>query len=286
MSGYVLSEDFTVPIVEVVYRPHVRLSKRPAISSFRSAGYIFLQTWDKSSIKEELRIRIMLLSRRYEVLGIYEAAGGYEEILADPQRLIIAALRTNACAIAIARNASTGKLAPNKSDEALLKKAKEVTRLFNIDIWDYVIVSAKSFQSYRQDGRLGDSLINDGLVHEPEPIKIDVLKKTAKEIDISGLTSEDDVQSESAVTDGVHHLVNYLARLPSLLKGPVRHLKIMSATRGYTVQNDLFQDVYQHTSRIYLIGDWIAKTGLHCHDRIKVIPMHRLLIIAPEDKKE
>lgn len=85
------------------------------------------------------------------------------------------------------------------------------------------------------------------------------------------------------VADHMHQLINTLPNFPTLLKGQVRHLKIMSYTRGYTVQNDIYQNVYPSTSRIYLIGDWIAKTGLNCHDRIKVIPMDRLLIIAPDD---
>jgi DNA repair proteins len=316
MSGFVLSDDFVVPMVEIVYRPHVRLSKRPAISSFSSAGLIFYYSWNKESAGVAKALRIMLLGRAYEVLGIYELFDSVDAIVADPRKMLLAALRTNAYAICIARNDCGQGLTPNNSDTKLLNKAIQVARLFKIDVWDYVIVGKTEFFSFRKHGLLGNKLINDTLLPRAENTKIDFVKRVSQEIDISGIVAGDAtscpakdpskhfevsstqlIKSEkigettsaadiSSITNHLLDFVQTLSNRPSLLKGRVRRLKIMSATRGYTVQNELYQDVYMTTSRIYLIGDWIAKTGLNCHDRIKVIPMHRLLIIAPDENKE
>lgn len=300
MSGYDLSDDFVVPAIEVVYRPHVRFSKRPTISSFRSAGRIFFDTWDKGSIHDKQKVRVMLLSKAYQVLGIYELTGDVNAILSDPRKLILPALRTNAVAVCIARTHCSDDLSLDKADEKLLKKAIEIGKMFGIDVWDYVIIGSDRFFSCRQNNMLQTTFINDGLYDQSGNSKADFLKGQADEIDISRYSAEPGASfgdsqhvvgtrhdpNETIVTEHLQHLVDTLSKKPSLLKGRVRRLKIMSATRGYTVQNDLYQDVYMTTSRIYLIGDWIAKTGLNCHDRIKVIPLHRLLIIAPEDPKE
>jgi len=300
MSGYDLSDDFVVPVIEVVYRPHVRFSKRPAISSLQSAGWIFLDTWDKNSVCDKQKVRVMLLSKAYQVLGMYELTGDVNAILSDPRKLILPALRTDAVAICIARNRRFDDLSLDEADEKFLKKAIEIGKMFKIDVWDYVIVGKSRFFSCRQNNLLPPALINDRLHNQSGNSKADFLKGQADEIDISHYSAEPGVSigesqhvvgtrhdpNESIVTEHLQHLVDTLSKKPSLLKGRVRRLKIMSATRGYTVQNDLYQDVYMRTSRIYLIGDWIAKTGLKCHDRIKVIPLHRLLIIAPEDPKE
>jgi hypothetical protein len=66
------------------------------------------------------------------------------------------------------------------------------------------------------------------------------------------------------------------------LTGPIRHLKVEPHYREPTSRLWLSPQTYRKTSKIRLTGNWIEKAGFICHERIRVIPMHRMLIIVPE----
>jgi hypothetical protein len=88
--------------------------------------------------------------------------------------------------------------------------------------------------------------------------------------------------NETKVLKGFHQLTGLFSSIPSLLTGPLRHLKVEPHYREPTSRLWLSPQTYRKTSKIRLTGNWIEKAGFICHERIRVIPMHRMLIIVPE----
>jgi hypothetical protein len=68
----------------------------------------------------------------------------------------------------------------------------------------------------------------------------------------------------------------------ALTTGPSRHLKVELHFREPRSKLMIRPKPYHKTSKIRLIGNWIAKAGFKCDERIQVIQMDRMLIILPE----
>ena len=293
MEGFVLDGNLTIPVVEVIYRPHNRLSKRPFVSSFRSAGTFFRETWQDSAKESAEKIRVMLLSRAYQVLGIYDLEEGIKTVTADPRSFFLPALRVGAHAICIGRFVPEDDPKPGIDDHNLLRRLIEAGRILHIDIWDYVITDADNFFSCRNEGLLSDDLINDKMYCTTGNTKVDFLRNSVQEVHDLNIdhhvsdpdtSAKIDAKSISLFTRRLHDFRASITTFPALLKGPVRSIKIEphyreSRATGYFRSRD-----YTVTNKIRLIGDWIADTGVSYTRRVKVIPLERLLIIVPEEK--
>lgn len=90
------------------------------------------------------------------------------------------------------------------------------------------------------------------------------------------------IQKNVVVNEHLQRLFALLSGYPSLLSGPLRHLKVEPHYREPSSRLWLSPQTYRKTSKIRLTGNWIEKAGFICHERIRVIPMHRMLIIVPE----
>jgi hypothetical protein len=91
----------------------------------------------------------------------------------------------------------------------------------------------------------------------------------------------DTESNETRVIKDLHQLTALLSSMPTLLTGSLRHLKVEPHYREPTSRLWLSPQTYRKTSKIRLTGNWIEKAGFICHERIRVIPMHRMLIIVP-----
>jgi hypothetical protein len=87
---------------------------------------------------------------------------------------------------------------------------------------------------------------------------------------------------KSKLLSNLHQLANQFSNNQSLLNGPLRHLKVEPHYREPTSRLLQSRQEYRETSKIRLTGNWIKTAGFITHERIQVIPMHRMLIIVPE----
>jgi hypothetical protein len=88
--------------------------------------------------------------------------------------------------------------------------------------------------------------------------------------------------NETRLIKDLHQLIDLFPDIPTLLTGPLRHLKNEPHYREPTCRLWLTPQTYRKTSKIRLTGNWIEKAGFVTHERIRVIPMHRILIIVSE----
>lgn len=89
--------------------------------------------------------------------------------------------------------------------------------------------------------------------------------------------------STSLIINNLQELITLFPSLPNLLSGPPRHLKVEPHYREPTSRLLRSRQEYRETSKIRLTGNWIEKAGFITHERIRVIPMDRMLIIIPEE---
>jgi hypothetical protein len=101
---------------------------------------------------------------------------------------------------------------------------------------------------------------------------------------LNGYDKNQKVIANSAIqiASGLKELADMFPNLPHLLQGPLRHLKVEPHYREPSSRLWLAPQAYRKTSKIRLTGNWIEKAGFITHERIRVIPMHRMLIIVPE----
>jgi hypothetical protein len=186
-KGFVFGA-FTIPEIEVTYRPYVSLRKLVSINSFQSAGRYFYETWDKGKIGIRESIRIMLLSNEYLVLGIYELTIDLKSSQLS-KYIFLPALRANACAVCVAVGHISFKM--KLRYKVLLDKLIKEGKLFEIDIWDFVLVSRHGYYSLRKEGLMSEELTHDTLgsglkleTNQGKPVSVDCLNGFIREVDL------------------------------------------------------------------------------------------------------
>ncbi|MEJ7780059.1 MAG: JAB domain-containing protein, partial [Daejeonella sp.] len=91
---------FQVSEINVTYRPKVKASERPKVSTSKEVYDILFNNWDLDKIELLEQFKILLLNRANRVIGIYEvSSGGMAGTVADPKLIFSTALK--ACASSI-----------------------------------------------------------------------------------------------------------------------------------------------------------------------------------------
>jgi DNA repair protein RadC len=194
-NGYKLGA-FLLPEIEIIYRPNVKLNKRPSIFGLGSAGHYFFETWDRTTIGTQENIRILALSHKYELLGLYELSVGIDSDKLH-KYIFLPALRANACAICIGVNHTSGKLTPTRSELSVLNKLIKAGKTLDIDVWDFDIITTQDYYSLRKLGQLSNDLIHNSLKSDlcleeniRNAVKVDFLKGFVKPLDLRKVTKE------------------------------------------------------------------------------------------------
>lgn len=352
-------------IIEIKYHPNVKVHQLPSIGA-RSAAEYFLETWSSETINIQAKIGIMVLSKRYQVLGIYETIDCQNIMRLDPKYVFMAAINTNACAVAIAitHNSVSQNYHPDFNELNLLNRLLIGGKYLGIDIWDFIIIAKDAYYSFRDHGFLDKQAIHDLMPKvkgelclkgteyiQPvlKPVSLEnILKESYQCSDLNdkieklcffddplkdGICSqingplaeevafilaimaekerqlrEDDSKlqgllKEKTVTDtanssqappksrpvtkkpngvkNLYRLVSKYKQCPELLQGSVRSLTIKAFWReSHKLQNNGMDG--RECCQITLLGNWIDKTGFCTHEKVQVIPLHRMLIIIPE----
>ena len=97
---------FEVSEIQLSYRPTVKASLRPKISSSRDAQNILRQYWNDDIVELQEEFKILLLNRYNKVIGIFTvSSGGIAGTIADPKIIFGCALKAAASGIILAHYA-------------------------------------------------------------------------------------------------------------------------------------------------------------------------------------
>lgn len=139
--------------IQLTYKPKVKPSDRPRISSSKDAYEILIKHWDDSKIYFVEQFKVVLLNRANKVLGIYEAStGGISGTVADPKLIFAAALKANASSIILSHNHPSGNLSPSQQDITLTRNLKEAGKFLELPVLDHLIVTSDRYYSFADEG--------------------------------------------------------------------------------------------------------------------------------------
>jgi DNA repair protein RadC len=83
----------------------------------------------------------ILMNQRHSIIGIHEVTiGSATETMAPPKELFRAAILSNANVIMLVHNHPSGNLSFSDADKSVLRRLKEVAKLLEVRILDFVAV--------------------------------------------------------------------------------------------------------------------------------------------------
>jgi len=141
--------------IELVYKPGIKNTHRPKVTSSRSAYQLAVRCWDPDKIEFIEQFKILLLNQSNTVLGLYEvSSGGLTGTVVDIRLVFSAALKAGATGIIMIHNHPSGRTVPSRPDTSITRKVGEAGRLLDILLLDHLIITPESFYSFADDGAL------------------------------------------------------------------------------------------------------------------------------------
>jgi DNA repair protein RadC len=140
------NRKFEVSEIQLSYKPAVKPSQRPKVTSSNAAYELLISCWDDSKIDFVEQFIVILLNRANKVLGIFEAStGGVSGTVADPKVIFVAALKANASSIIVAHNHPSGNLNPSQHDVTLTQRLKEAGKFLDLPVLDHLVISSEGY---------------------------------------------------------------------------------------------------------------------------------------------
>ncbi|WP_415376410.1 JAB domain-containing protein [Patiriisocius sp. Uisw_017] len=125
------------------------------IKDSRTSYEVVLSHWDLNIIEFMEEVKVLLLDRASNVLGIYDLArGGTASCIVDIKIVLSVALKTHASSIILVHNHPTGYLVPSKADKSLTTKIKQACEYVDLVLLDHLIISKESYYSFSDEGCL------------------------------------------------------------------------------------------------------------------------------------
>lgn len=147
------SLEFPVSEIELVYKSKVKASERVRVSSSKEVYALFLTLWDKNKIDFVEQFKVIFLNRSNLVLGLCNiSSGGITGTVADLRIVFAAALKMNACSIAVCHNHPSGNLKPSKNDEDLTHAFNEAGKILSVKLIDHLIITNEGYYSFADEG--------------------------------------------------------------------------------------------------------------------------------------
>lgn len=137
--------------VRLLYKPMIKASQRPKISSSQDVFNLVVSTWEGICHFESFKG--LYLTRSNRVLGLKTLSkGGIGGTVVDPKLVFQTALLLNASSIILLHNHPSGTLKPSEADKNLTKKLKQGGVFLDLPIFDHIIVSEEGYYSFADEG--------------------------------------------------------------------------------------------------------------------------------------
>ena len=150
-----MKEENIVAEIEVSYKPTVKPSQRPKITSVEDAYQLLIDSWDTSKIELVEQFKIMLLNRTNHVLGIcHLTTGTIWGTIVDVKQVFSVALKSNCAKVLLCHNHTGATLIPSNSDKEVTRKMKLAGKVLDIEVVDHIIVTIEGFYSFAREGMI------------------------------------------------------------------------------------------------------------------------------------
>jgi DNA repair protein RadC len=125
---------------------------KPIVKSSRDIAN-YLQALFRDLPHEVFAVAYLNQANRINHLEII-SKGGITGTVADPRVILKKAILEDAVNLIICHNHPSGSLQPSRADQELTKKLKEAAKLFDISLFDHIIVSENGYYSFADAGIL------------------------------------------------------------------------------------------------------------------------------------
>lgn len=128
--------------VKLSYVNETIITDRPVIGNADEATEFIFESWDKTTIEHFESVKLILLNRGHQLLGIADISqGGLSGSVIDVRLIAQYALTANASAVILVHNHPSGNLKPSSADISITKKVNDAMRLLDIDLLDHIIIN-------------------------------------------------------------------------------------------------------------------------------------------------
>jgi len=142
-----------VAAMELGRRRQASLSlEKPIVKSSRDIAN-YLQALLRDLPHEVFAVAYMNQANRINHFEII-SKGGLTGTVADPRVILKKALLEDAVSLIVCHNHPSGNLQPSKADQELTRKLKDAAKLFDIFLFDHIIVSESGYFSFADAGIL------------------------------------------------------------------------------------------------------------------------------------
>jgi DNA repair protein RadC len=125
---------------------------KPIVKSSRDIAN-YMQALFRDLPHEVFAVAYLNQANRINHLEII-SKGGITGTVADPRVILKKAILEDAVNLIICHNHPSGSLQPSRADQDLTKKLKEAAKLFDISLFDHIIVSENGYFSFADAGML------------------------------------------------------------------------------------------------------------------------------------
>ena len=118
-----------------------RVTEHP-IKSAEDAACLFFMVWDITTIEHIEEVKMILLNRANQVLGVVHLSkGGLSGSIIDTRIILQYAIKANASAVILAHNHPSGNLGASDADISITKRVKDALELVDIELLDHLILT-------------------------------------------------------------------------------------------------------------------------------------------------
>ena len=143
---------YKVSEVAISYKP--KNAHHPIIADPCEAYALLKDTWG-DTLEHHETMKVLLFNNRSHLLGIATIGeGGITETPADIRIIFQYALLSNATCFILAHNHPSGVLKTSFQDDTITRAVKDASKIMNIRFIDHLIITAESYYSYTENGRL------------------------------------------------------------------------------------------------------------------------------------
>ncbi|GAA4890350.1 JAB domain-containing protein [Flaviramulus aquimarinus] len=123
------------------------------INNSKESYDVLIACWSKQTIELQEEVKVLLLNRNNQVIGIYPLSkGGMAGTVIDAKLVFSVALKCGASSIIIAHNHPSGNLNPSEADKNITSKLKKAGEHLDIVLLDHLIITKDGFFSFTDNG--------------------------------------------------------------------------------------------------------------------------------------
>ena len=121
------SERFKINEIDLFRKSQNTFSGSPIIRSSADSVKIFREFWDEQSLTIFESFNVMLLNQANKVIGLYQhSKGGVTGTVADPEMVVLSAVKSLAKGVIISHNHPSGNLRPSQADIEMTNKINDL----------------------------------------------------------------------------------------------------------------------------------------------------------------